>query len=380
MGLYPHILATATDNPTRRVTTSEMLEAFGERISPSLRQSILHLGIEERHSIIENFLEFILGKENRVLSTDTTRLATEAIRKSLLQYPVEKEKIGLLVTITNSANRMMPATSFEVIAELGESIPHNINSLNMQNQGCSALLKAFEIAGYYLQANPGKVALVVSTDAHTGFSSPHPKPMYYGFGEIKKLRLGEEAIYDTQSLLEAFLFGDGAIAFLLGDDECKPRVGPFTHLTNIDKGDLEILKVDEGGVLHPNFSHYCPDYRMSAGVPDRGALYAGMCVRELFGREESKIRALSEVDYGLIHTGSKKILDGVCKILEVDPADSKIQISYEILKRYGNISPSAIGFMIAELLKQKARGKALLVSFGAGFSASAGVLDLKAAA
>jgi len=49
----------------------------------------------------------------------------------------------------------------------------------------------------------------------------------------------------------------------------------------------------------------------------------------------------------LIHTGSKKILDGVCSQLHLDSDSTKVEKSYDVLENYGNLSSASTGFMLA---------------------------------
>jgi 3-oxoacyl-[acyl-carrier-protein] synthase-3 len=83
---------------------------------------------------------------------------------------------------------------------------------------------------------------------------------------------------------------------------------------------------------------------------------------------------LDQVDDCLIHTGSKKILDGVCSQLELSPDSSKVLGSYRVLKNYGNLSSASTGFMLAD--KQGSWfGPTMVVGFGVGFTASAGIMS-----
>jgi predicted naringenin-chalcone synthase len=47
--------------------------------------------------------------------------------------------------------------------------------------------------------------------------------------------------------------------------------------------------------------------------------------------------------------------------------------SYKVLQRYGNLSSASTGFMLAE--KNEWSGPAIVVGFGVGFTASAGVMN-----
>jgi 3-oxoacyl-[acyl-carrier-protein] synthase-3 len=96
-------------------------------------------------------------------------------------------------------------------------------------------------------------------------------------------------------------------------------------------------------------------------------------VKNVLQHPDSPVSDLTEVDDCLIHTGSKKILDGVCSQLDLEPESAKVHGSYKVLERYGNLSSASTGFMLAE--KNEWSGPAMVVGFGVGFTASAGIMN-----
>jgi 3-oxoacyl-[acyl-carrier-protein] synthase III len=88
----------------------------------------------------------------------------------------------------------------------------------------------------------------------------------------------------------------------------------------------------------------------------------------------SPVSDLSQVDDCLIHTGSKKILDGVCSQLRIDVDSTKVHKSYDVLENFGNLSSASTGFMLAR--KNEWAGPAMVVGFGVGFTASAGLMSV----
>jgi 3-oxoacyl-[acyl-carrier-protein] synthase-3 len=105
----------------------------------------------------------------------------------------------------------------------------------------------------------------------------------------------------------------------------------------------------------------------------RGAHYAVTTVKNVLQHPDSPVSDLAQVDDCLIHTGSKKILDGVCSQLDLKPGSQKVHGSYEVLKHYGNLSSASTGFMLAE--KNDWTGPTIVVGFGVGFTASAGIMN-----
>jgi 3-oxoacyl-[acyl-carrier-protein] synthase-3 len=70
-------------------------------------------------------------------------------------------------------------------------------------------------------------------------------------------------------------------------------------------------------------------------------------VNEVLHNPNSSVSDMSQVDDCLIHTGSKKILDGVCSQLHLDTDSTKVEKSYDVLENFGNLSSASTGFMLA---------------------------------
>jgi predicted naringenin-chalcone synthase len=202
---------------------------------------------------------------------------------------------------------------------------------------------------------------------------------YCGFREILKSRKEqkldalqfEQQRLDTTFVIQSMLFGDGAVALLVGREEGKPAFGPISHLTNDEPNDINLLTMIRHS-SHP-FLKGRPQYFMQPSVPTRGAHYAVTTVKNVLQHPDSPVSDLDQVDDCLIHTGSKKILDGVCSQLALAPDSSKVHGSYQVLQRYGNLSSASTGFMLAE--KDDWSGPTIVVGFGVGFTASAGIMN-----
>ena len=251
----------------------------------------------------------------------------------------------------------------------------------MQAQGCSVMLKSVEVAQWYLAANPGKMAIVVMSEAHTPLAGPLLRNEYFGFREIARMRKNnriddhgfEQERNETALLIQMMLFGDGAVALLLGHDVAgKPAFGPISHLTNDSPEDMNLLTMISNS-SHPALKGK-PQYFMRPAVPVRGAHYAVTTVNDVLHNPHSPVSDLSQVDDCLIHTGSKKILDGVCSQLHLDADSTKVHKSYDVLENFGNLSSASTGFMLAR--KQEWAGPAMVVGFGVGFTASAGLMSV----
>src|SRR5687767_392674 len=373
-----NLLSAATSTPRHSFKTSELIAALMHKLSPELINTINSLGVDQRYSTLENYPEFLSGKRMRATSS-TTQLGVEATRKCIEQWQGDPSKIGLLVAGTNTPDQMLPCLASEVMGRTHGLLSRSLRTVSMQAQGCSVLLKSIEVAQWYLAANPGQLAMVLMAEAHTPYVAPLLRDEYHGYREILRLRKEQkidEAQFvqkrlDTTFVIQSMLFGDGAVALLVGAEEGKPSFGPISHLTNELTEDVNLLTMNSNS-SHP-FLKGRPQYFMQPSVPSRGAHYAVTTVKNVLQHPDSPVSDLGQVDNCLIHTGSKKILDGVCSQLHLETDSTKVQGSYEVLKNYGNLSSASTGFMLAE--KNEWKGPAIVVGFGVGFTASAGIMN-----
>src|SRR5260370_30987228 len=211
----------------------------------------------------------------------TTEVGGKGSRKCIEEWGGDPSQIGLLVAATNTPDQLLPCLASEVMARTHGLLSRSLRTVSMQSQGCSVLLKSVEVAQWYLAANPGKMAVVLMSEAHTPYVAPLLRDEYYGFREIARMRKNgmiDEAAFDEQRtettlVIQTMLFGDGAVALLLGTDRAgKPAFGPISHLTNDSPDDVNLLSMVSNST-HPSL-HGKPQYFMRPAVPTRGAHYA----------------------------------------------------------------------------------------------------------
>jgi 3-oxoacyl-[acyl-carrier-protein] synthase III len=373
-----NLLSAATATPQHAFQTTELANALMHKLSPELINTLNSLGVDQRYSVMDNYPDFLSGKPMNATSS-TTELGVDATRRCIEEWQGDPSRIGLLIAATNTPDQMLPCLASEIMGKTHGLLSRSIRTVSMQAQGCSVLLKSIEVAQWYLAANPGQLAIVLMAEAHTPYVAPLLRDEYHGFREILRLRKEhkldeaqfEQKRLDTTFVIQSMLFGDGAVALLVGNEEGKPGFGPISHLTNEETEDVDLL------TMKRNSSHEFlkgrPQYFMRSSVPARGAHYAVTTVKNVLQHPDSPVSNLGQVDDCLIHTGSKKILDGVCSQLHLEKDSTKVQGSYEVLKNYGNLSSASTGFMLAE--KNDWKGPAMVVGFGVGFTASAGIMN-----
>ena len=374
-----NLLSAATATPPHSFKTTDIVAGLMHKLSPELINTINSLGVDQRYSTIENYPDYLAGKPMKATSS-TTQLGVEATRACIQQWDGDPSKIGLLIAGTNTPDQMLPCLASEVMGQTHGLLSRSLRTVSMQAQGCSVLLKSIEVAQWYLAANPGRMAMVLMAEAHTPFVAALLQNEYHGFRELLRLRKNhnlnadqfEQQRLDTTFVIQSMLFGDGAVALLVGSEEGKPAFGPISHLTNEATEDVNLLTMTSNS--SHSFLKGKPQYFMRRNVPARGAHYAVSTLNTVLDHPDSPVSNLGQVDDCLIHTGSKKILDGVCSQLDLDSDSEKVHGSYEILKNYGNLSSASTGFMLAQ--KTDWPGPAIVVGFGVGFAASAGVMSL----
>ncbi len=374
------LVQASTATPENKFSTTELVASMMHKLSPELINTICSLGVENRYSAMNNYADFLSGAPMNATSS-TTELGVNATRRCIEEWGGDPSQIGLLIAATNTPDQMLPCLASEVMGRTHGLLPRSLSTVSMQSQGCSVMLKSVEVAQWYLAANPGKMAIVLMSEAHTPFVAPMLRDEYYGFREIARMRKNDKLTdaefemqrTETTLAIQSMLFGDGAVALLLGQDiSGKPAFGPISHLTNDSPEDMNLLTMVSNS-SHPALNGK-PQYFMRPQVPTRGAHYAVTTVNDVLDNPNSPVSDMSQVDDCMIHTGSKKILDGVCSQLHLDTDSTKVEKSYDVLENFGNLSSASTGFMLAG--KQEWAGPAMVVGFGVGFTASAGLMSM----
>ena len=367
--------------PGDPISTEEMLAPLGNRVSDDLRASVRNMGIETRYSVLNDYPGYVAGRAARRFALSTTRLAAGAVEACLDDWGGDSGRIGLVIAITNTADRPLPCLAYELLALFQGRLAHDVSVLNLQNMGCSSFIKAVETARMFIGHHPGQKALIVTVEAMSGLAETLQADRYHSFREILSSRdeaTRPEALRHMQRFLLSALFGDAAVAFIVGASDHSGRLGfgPVAHATNLEVADTEILRMNEGGIQVPVPDGF-PFYIMGDEVPRRGSAYVSDLVSRLTRRlgEDEGLSPRDLFQFFNIHTGSKKIRSKVFIQLQVDGAGPQAGESFGVLSRYANTSCCSVGLMLAERCKAPAPDQlGLVVTFGVGFSASAAIV------
>src|SRR6185503_20368563 len=181
------LVQASTATPQNKVSTTELVASMMHKFSPEMINSICSLGVENRYSAMNNYADFLSGAPANMTSS-TTELGVNATRRCIEEWGGDPSQIGLLVAATNTPDQMLPCLASEVMGRTHGLLPRSLSTVSMQSQGCSVMLKSVEVAQWYLAANPGKMAMVLMSEAHTPLAGPLYRDEYWGFREIARMR------------------------------------------------------------------------------------------------------------------------------------------------------------------------------------------------
>ncbi|WP_235039278.1 3-oxoacyl-[acyl-carrier-protein] synthase III C-terminal domain-containing protein [Kibdelosporangium aridum] len=317
--------------------------------------------------MLANFPDVLAKGSDPEVTVTGTRLAAQAVRGCLEKSDLPTRSIGLVLGVSTSPGRLLPGLANDLFTALPE-IPRSAVPLNLAYMGCSALPKAVETARWYLTSNPDRTVLMSFMDSNTPLNRPF-EAMCLHFSEGGPQQ-------DTVDAVNAFLFGDAAVAMLMTAEGDGSQFGPVTHLTNVRPEDAELGTIPDGGSDAP-IVHGRKTVTRTRDVPARGLYYATKAVRDLLAREDCALSSPQDAARLLMHTGSRRILDVLCDELGVPTDGEQTAIAYQVLRHYGNTLSSSVPLMVGAQ-GGLPPGESLLVTFGMGFSAGATTLHVPA--
>lgn len=324
------------------------------------------MGVDARHVVLRNAPAFLTGADAFMdLDGSATTLAADAVRRCHdAAGGWAPDDVGLLVAVTNTQARLLPGLASELVAECRGMLSGSVAIANLQGMGCAGLPKALEVAGWYLLAHPDSRVLVVASEANSAYAPAVDGRVHLSFRELRDLPPGADWVAElarTGAMVQNFLFGDGAAALPLGR-EGAVSFGPFAHRTNLDPDDVDLVRIEGGGSAEPLLGKEGrPRFGLEPSLLGRGPVYVEQVVREVL---DGPIGALDSV---FLHTGSRRILDGCCDVLEVARGGAPVARSYSVLREYANLSSASLGFMLAA----GPVGDGVMAGFGGGFTATA---------
>lgn len=310
-------------------------------ISESERTMLIKTtGIEERRVA-----------EEGVCASDLCLVAAEKLIKDLNW---QKEDIGALIFVSQSADYYLPASAIILQDRLGLSKHTLAFDINL---GCSGYVYGLHVLGSLMESGKIKKGLLLSGDISTNSTNPKDKSTYPLFGDSGSATALE---YDPNAEKMNFIFGsDGsqhqAIIMKGGGAKYKFHDDSLTE-KEIDKGIVRHeLNLALEGLDIFSFS--------VKTVPP--------LVKRLLEETDTPI---DNVDYFVLHQANRIINDTIRKKLKQD-----VEKFPSSLDKFGNTSSGSIPLTINKALNNKfdSPKKLLFCGFGVGLSWGAVLLNQK---
>ncbi len=348
--MRPHILALATALPKhggpQEVFAQNVIKTLGleGRDAEKCMRIFCRSGIEYRYTVADDFLQCPLegdlfgadypnnvpgtGGRNAIYWDEAPKLAQESASKALEEWGGDPGAITHVLH-ASCTGLMAPGIEFLLTDALG--LRRDVVRLGINNMGCFGAFSVLKVARALAREDPKARILAVCT-------------------ELCSLHF--QATNSPEAFVSNALFADGSAAVVVG---CDPA-GNESSLWEI--GEHHALAFEES--LD----------QMTWRASDTGYLMTLTEEVPLSIRREIPAFVERFGDVGdchwAFHPGGKAILHGIGMACGL----SKEQLfpSWEVLRKYGNMSSPTFLFVLEELLKQGRTGRTIGAGFGPGLS------------
>ncbi len=272
----------------------------------------------------------------RSISEKAVELGLEVTAQALAQADMSPTDVDLFITVS-CTGVMIPSLDAYIATEMG--FRSDVRRLPITELGCAAGAAGLARAWEYLTAFPDRTALLVAV-------------------EIPTLTF-QRKDFSQANLISAVLFGDGAAGVVVtGREASGPRImasESFLFPNSLDAMGFDLR--DSG--FHIVLSKDVPaiDPGESQGTGRKDFWRARVCGRRIFPRFFS------------IPAG-KSCCPSWKTELGLNRADT--EISWDVLRRFGNLSSASVLFILKEWLVRRempSGSYGLLMAFGPGFTA-----------
>lgn len=361
--VYIHEIATCVpeNQYTQEFALDFLLKLIGDTYKKKnfLKKVYQSSAIYKRHTVISDYgkdpSEYTFYPKNKKMlpepSTmernelyikESNRLSLIAVKNLFKKLPAGmKEKITHIITVS-CTGFSAPGFDFYIVKELGLS--PSINRYHIGFMGCYGAFPAMKLARNICLSEENARVLVINV-------------------ELCSVHFQQK--FEPDIVIANAIFADGISAALISSDE------------NDSKGNKLLLR--------SFFSRYVPDseedmawkiglygfdMKLSVYVPKIIEANILSIMNELF--DQSSI-SMDQIDIWAIHPGGKAILEKLENALNIKKED--LQVSYDILREYGNMSSSTIMFVLERILSNDKTGNIFAVAFGPGLTIETGHLE-----
>lgn len=297
--------------------------AVTEKERRILRHIYSKSGITTRHSVLPDFAagtpsamfrkgqEPGTGERNRIYQTEATKLFVQVARQLLSNSAFEPDEITHLITVS-CTGFFAPGPDFEILRAVG--LRKNVRRYHLGFMGCYASVPALQMADTFAKNDPDAVILIVSAELCT---------------------IHFQNRTETDDLLSASVFGDGAAGAIVSSNRQKPYLYGVRgfHSEVLDKGETDMAWTIGNHGFEMVLTTYIPGLiREQLPAFLKPAL-------DRFG-----LSSLDDVGAWAVHPGGRAILDKVEDSLKLD--EHALSTSRDVLSAYGNMSSATILFVL----------------------------------
>ena len=296
-------------------------------------------------NIVETSDEWIYSrtgiKERRIsVKEETSDLAAEAARRALEHAGIKPEELDLIILGTSSPDCNYPSGACEVQAKIGA-----VNAVAFDiSAACAGFIFALNIVQGFFKAGVYQTALIIGAET-----------------------LSKVTNWEDRST--CVLFGDGAGAAVLKNDEC----GVIDMLMGSDGTMGDVLKC-KSRTLGNFLTKESPNLGFTEMNGQEVFRFAVKRVPESIETlMNSNQMSKEEITYYVLHQANERIVDAVARRLK-EPMNKFPMI----ISKYGNTSTASIPLLLDEMWKKgmlKQGDKIILSGFGAGMTWGAVLLE-----
>ena len=294
--------------------------------------------VDKRYSImdpIEVFTNTSFEERNDIYIREVIALGEKVLIKALQKAAWKPEDLDYIITVS-CTGVMIPSLDAYLINAL--QLRQDIVRLPVTEMGCAAGISGMIYAKNFLQANPGKRAVVIAVESPTA-----------------TFQLND---FSMPNIVSAAIFGDGAACVLLSshEDDEGPKILADEMYHFYDAIHMMGFKLTNSGL----------QMVLDIAVPDTIAAHFPNIIHPFLEKNHLKI---DDIDHLIFHPGGKKIVQTVEDLFS--GLGKNIDDTKEVLRLYGNMSSATVIYVLERIMdKQPNKGeKGLLLSFGPGFSA-----------
>lgn len=336
-----------------------MLNAYQPEAEDRRKISLLYerSGIDTRYSVIPDFSTALsdrtffpktfnmepfpgLDKRMELYSRCATSLSVDAVNDCIGDR-IDAKDITSLITVS-CTGMSAPGLDISVMQQL--QLPSNIQRSSVNFMGCYAAIHALKMADNICRSDANAKVMIVCT-------------------ELCTIHFQKDCEMD--SIASGLLFADGAAAVLVtGDDSSDDglSIGRFYSEVALNGHEDMAWNLSQKGFLM-RLSSYIPQLlKAEIGPLLQNALDAAGIDR-------------NDITRWAIHPGGKKILENIRNELQL--ASNDLQVSFDVLREYGNMSSPTILFVLKNIMEQLngSDEKIFAAAFGPGLTMETIILE-----